>query len=204
MAAADLKTVKRASLMADVDVLAYDPRDHFDFGYIDESWQRALGRLGSGSLHDFAYAVHAIGDFYAHSFYADFAQRDASGNLVPYNPANPNLTAPPSYDFSRYAPLPGCSANPQQAAAEWGGRLISGQWWRWYTTFPDDLENSLDFSRHRCLPDHDQVAVDSATPKKEQLHYSGDEYRRQFKLRYGAAVAHIRQVYQDWKAAAGR
>ena len=203
MSRTDLLAVKGLSLMADVDVLAYDPRDHFDFAYMDESWQKARARLSTGKLHDFAYAVHAIGDFYAHSFYSDFAQYDASGNLVPYDPVNPNLKTPPAYDFTRYAPLPGCSTDPQQAAAGWSGHLISGQWWRWFTTFPDDLKNSPDFPRHRCLPDHDQVAVDSATPKKEQRHFIGAEYTRQFKLRYGAAVEHIRKVYQDWKAAGG-
>jgi hypothetical protein len=200
MVPADLKTVKRVSLMADVDVLAYDPRDHFDFAYLDEGWERALRRLGSGNLRDFAYAVHAIGDFYAHTFYADFAQQDPAGNLMLYDPVHPNLKTQPSYDFSRYAPLPGCAETPQQAATTWNGRLISGQWWRWFTTFPDDLENNPGFPQHRCLPDHDQVAVDGASPKKEQRHYSGDEYTKQFKLRYAAAVEHIRQVYGNWRA----
>ena len=49
----------------DVNVLGYDPRDHFDFAYVPEGWQRVQKRLASGSITDFSLAAHAIGDFYA-------------------------------------------------------------------------------------------------------------------------------------------
>ena len=73
MAPGDLRAIKRASLMADVNVLAYDPRDHFDFAYIAEGWDRVQQRLATGDLRDFAYALHAVVDFYAHTVYADLA-----------------------------------------------------------------------------------------------------------------------------------
>jgi hypothetical protein len=199
MSSWDLAAVKRASLAVDVNVLAYDPRDHFDFAYIDEGWARVKQRLATRDLDDFAYATHAVADFYAHSFYSDFASRTSAGNLVLYNPDAPNLARTPVYDFTPYLPLPGCS-NQNSAAANWAGKLISGQWWRWYTTFPSDLKDRGDFPQHRCLPDHDQVAVDEATPKSSQRHYSSQEYPAQFRLRRQAAVDHIRKVYQDWKS----
>ena len=59
-----LRAIKRASLIADVNVLAYDPRDHFDFAYIAEGWSRVQQRLATGNLPDFAYALHAVADFH--------------------------------------------------------------------------------------------------------------------------------------------
>jgi Transglutaminase-like superfamily len=199
IAPGDLRAIKRASLIADVNVLAYDPRDHFDFAYIAEGWSRVQQRLATGDLHDFAYALHAVADFYAHTVYADLGQKDASGGLVPYDPASPNLTASPAYDFSPYQPLAGCSETLAQAAADWNGKLISGQWWRWYTTFPDELKSSPDFAHRRCLPDHDAMAVDSPIAGTAQRRYAGTEYTQQFQLRRAAAVQHIRQIYQAWR-----
>ncbi|MBZ5497445.1 MAG: hypothetical protein LAP85_13675 [Acidobacteriia bacterium] len=198
----DLERVKRASLWVDTDVLRYDPRDHFDFAYIDAAWDRVRRRLATGDLTDFALAAHAIGDFYAHSFYADFAPAQGDGSIEPFDPMHPPPPDQLVYDFQSFIPLPGCQSTPGQAAAHWKGSLISGQWWRWFTTFPDDLETSPDFSWHRCLPDHDMVAVDGPNPKPEQRHYAGNEYLRQFNLRRNAAIEHIRSVYASWPARA--
>jgi hypothetical protein len=198
MSQSDLTAVKRSSLAADVNVLAYDPRDHFDFAYIDESWTRVRQRLATRKLSDFAYAIHAVADFYAHTFYSDFAKRSSTGALVLYNADAPNFDRTPSYNFTPYLPLPGC-ANQSSAAANWAGKLISGQWWRWYTTFPSDLKNQSDFAQRRCLPDHDKVAVDDATPKSAQCHYTSQEYSTQFRLRRQAAVDHVKKIYADWK-----
>ena len=195
----DLRAIKRASLIADVNVLAYDPRDHFDFAYIAEGWSRVQQRIATGDLQDFAYAMHAVADFYAHSVYADLGKKDAARNLVPYDPASPDLVPSPTYDFSPYQPLPGCAESIAQAAADWNGKLISGQWWRWYSTFPDELKNGPGFAHRRCLPDHDAMAVDSPTPGSAQRRYAGAEYTRQFQLRRTAAVQHIRQIYQTWR-----
>ncbi len=194
----DLDAVKRASLWVDCDVLRYDPRDHFDFAYIDESWDRVKRRLSTGKLLDFALAVHSIGDFYAHSFYAAFAPLRSDGSIAPFDAAHPIPPDQLVYNFQPYAPLSGCESNPEQAADLWKGHLISGQWWRWFTTFPDDLENSPDFPSHRCLPDHDKVAVDGPNARPDQANYRGKAYRRQFDLRRQAAVEHIQKAYVSW------
>jgi len=196
----DLERVKRVSLRVDANVLGYDPRDHFDFAYIDKAWELVNRRLGTGSLEDFALATHAIGDFYAHSFYADFAPTQADGSIEPFDPMHPPSPNQMVYDFRTYVPLPGCQSTPDLAAGHWKGNLISGQWWRWFTTFPKDLENAPDFSWHRCLPDHDMVAVDGPNPGPAQRHYAGKEYLKQFNIRRNAAVRHIRNVYASWPA----
>jgi len=198
MPANDLDAVKRASLGVDVNVLQYDPRDHFDFAYIDESWALVQRRLKTGDVKDFALASHAIADFYAHSFYADFAKRRDDGSIVPYDPSHPLRADRLTYDFTRYAPFPGRCNTVQDAAAYWRGRLISGQWWRWYSTFPDELEKAGDFHWRRCLPDHDAVAVDGPRPRSAHRHYNEQEFQVQFRLRQGAAVEHIRNVYRSW------
>src|SRR5215471_12127240 len=75
-----------------------------------------------------------------------------------------------------------CEKSVAEAESFWHGKLISGQWWRSYTTFPDELQNRKDFTSRFCLPDHDFVAVDSATPKNEHL-YDTNKYKRQYELR---------------------
>ena len=200
MPAIDRDRVKLSSLMIDIDTLKYDPRDHFDFAYIAEGWKRVPERLATGDLTDFARAVHAVGDFYAHTLYADFAPRPTPSSPLPlYDPASPLPTAQIAYDFSAYAPLPGCKSSTDAAAATWKGRLISGQWWRWYSTFPSDLKNRPDFPTRRCLPDHDMLAVDGPTRSSAHRRYNAAEYSEQFRLRYDAAVRHVRSIYAVWK-----
>ncbi len=194
---ADLRVVKRASFWVDVNVLNYDPRDHFDFGYIDESWQRVQQRLHTGKLKDFGLAGHAIADFYGHSLYGEFAEVP-EGELELYVPGKTELAREPAYDF-KGCDLPGCELNRKLAAKHWKGQIISGQWWRWYATFPDDLQGTADFKKYRrCLPDHDVLAVDSAAFPGRTHRYSADEFQQQFALRQTAAIKHIRQAYQDW------
>ncbi len=190
-----LRRVKAASFLVDVNVLAYDPRDHFDFAYVEEAWQLVARRLDSGRLGDFALAGHAIADFYA-----QFADRSADSTLVLCDPAHPLPQERLVYDFAPVAPLPGCSSSPADAQEAWKGRLISGQWWCWYTTFPDDLREAPGFESRRCLPDHDAVAVDGPTPKPAHRLYSDPrEYAEQFALRRKAAVQHIRNTYGTWR-----
>lgn len=66
--------VKAISLAADANVIAYHPFDHFDTAYVDGAWARVQSRLATGEVVDFARAVHAVGDFYAHTFYGEFTQ----------------------------------------------------------------------------------------------------------------------------------
>jgi hypothetical protein len=200
MPRSQLLRVKAASTLVDVNVLDYDPRDHFDFAYVDEAWQRVGERLSSGNLSDLALAGHAIGDFYAHTFYAHFAERTDPATLVLYDPSTALPKRKLVYDFAPFAPLPGCTSSVADAESTWKGRLISGQWWRWYATFPNELERAADFSSHRGLPDHDAVAVDGPAPKPaHRLYADPQEYARQFDLRRKAAVEHIRAVYQRWR-----
>jgi hypothetical protein len=195
----DLDLVKRTSLAVDVNVLAYDPRDHFDFAYVDEGWKRVQRRLATRRLRDFGLAAHAIADFYAHTLYGEVGPSTSEGGLTLYDPAAPPDFSSVRYDFSRME-LPGCRRGATSAAATWSGRLISGQWWRWYTTFPDELEDAADFGRlRRCLPDHDALAVDSSVRDEDHARYTPADYQRQFALRYAAAQAHIRQVFLAWK-----
>lgn len=200
MSSTSLCVVKAASLRVDINVLAYDPRDHFDFSYMQESWERVSLRLKSGTLDDFGLAIHAIGDFYAHSMYAYFAPKIGGNRIAPYDPANPIPPEKLVYDFTGL-PLPGANLDANAAAKLWQGELISGQWWRpWFTTYPPDLKNPKQLQKHRNLPDHDALAVDSPTPeKKEHFFVRNGTYQEQFNLRQQAAIDHVAQVYQDWR-----
>ena len=197
-----LQQVKRWNSWVDVDVLAYDPRDHFDFAYVEAGWERveqrltgAKAKLAQGYVRDFTLATHAVADFYAHTLYADFVQPH-NGSLPLYDPDSPLPSGSLVYDFTPYRELPGCSHTALQAQEHWKGALISGQWWRWYTTYPDELETAAELEWRRCLPDHDAIAVDSATPKSSHTHYAGAQYARQFALRQQAAIEHVRELYK--------
>ncbi|KAA0250602.1 MAG: hypothetical protein EDX89_22640 [Acidobacteria bacterium] len=201
MAAGDLRRVKAVSLWQDVDTLVYDPRDHFDFAYVQEGWLRILDRLLTKDLSDFAKALHAVGDFYAHTYWGYFTAKPGGGALPLWTPAAPPNTSGFAYDFSGFEEIPGCALgavkehpDPVAAAAKWKGRLISGQWWRWYSTYPDDLE--ADLPERRCLPDHDDVAVDKPAGRNALSDERG--YSRQFALRKEAATRHIKQIYAAW------
>lgn len=195
----DLDIVKQRSLWADVNTLAYDPRDHFDFAYIEEGWAKIQKRLATGEITDFAYAVHAIADFYAHTLYGEVALQ-ADGTLAHYDPDAGIPSDQLIYDFSKFPELPDCKQSVAQAEELWRGKLISGQWWRWYTSFPNDLEKKKEFATRFCLPDHDFVAVDSPTPKDDHL-YDKVKYKSQYALRRNAAVQHIRKAYEQWQGA---
>lgn len=199
----ELQHVKETSLYIDVNVLTYDPRDHFDFAYIDGSWQRIQENLDKKDLESFGRAAHTIADFYAHSMYAHFAAPPPSNveRIDLYDPAGKNI--PPAeltYDFDGLD-MPGSSMTPAEAAALWKGKLISGQWWRWFTNFPDELEgNTDDLRKRRCLPDHDNLAVDGPEAgSHHRLYFDPEVYKRQFNLRRNAAIEHIRKVYEKWR-----
>ena len=199
MSALDLLQVKAASLRVDVNILDYDPRDHFDFAYIDEGWERVKQRLLSDKLDDLGLALHAIGDFYAHSMYAHFAYKSNSGRIEIYDPDNPPLAKEEiNYDFSDL-PMPGANVDAQTAAKSWQGKLISGQWWRWYTTYPDKLQKPEKLQPRRNLPDHDFLAVDSRSEDNPHHFFNKNKtYAQQFCLRRNAAIEHIASEYKKW------
>ena len=198
MSSSDLALVKRTSFLVDVNVLAYDPRDHFDFAYIPEGWQQVEARLRTKSLKDFALAAHAIGDFYAHSLWGYYTLDPKTGSVPVYDKNKP-LTIDNGFIFDSYE-LPGCSLGQAAARAKWEHTLITGQWWRWYTGYPSDLKNPAELRPRRCLPDHDALAVDG--PKKASAHRlfpTDAEYAKQFAARRAAAINHVRRAYNDWK-----
>ena len=149
--AAALSVIKRKSLMLDANIFTYDPRDHFDNGYIPDSWARVNSRLAAFAKNNndwdsLGAAAHSIGDFYAHSSYVHFAvlQNAASpqGQALVYSPGG-NLVAPPEYNATPADPsLPpfdltsnAFSMNTnlwkgtkEQAAAQWAGKIISGRY----------------------------------------------------------------------------
>jgi hypothetical protein len=202
----DLQRVIATSLYIDVNTIAYDPRDHFDFAYIEKSWERINERLATKKLEDFALAIHTIGDFYAHTYYGYFAIDHVSKKIPVYNPGNPIIPSNLKYDFSTLGELPGCKLSKCKPGAKnaeelWSGKLISGQWYRWYASIPNDIQKHKDFCTRRCLPDHDSVAVDSEKfdPAKHKLFKTQTEYKIQFDARKTAATEHIKMVYKEWK-----
>ena len=149
--ASALSAIKRKSLWLDANIAAYDPRDHFDNGYIDAGWARvnanlAKFRTDNSDWGSFGAAGHAMADFYAHSSYAHFAQLQdaeaAEGRAVIYEPgvdmvAEPSYAATPANTFLPPFNLTSgkFSTNPrlwqgtgQGAANEWIGQLISGRY----------------------------------------------------------------------------
>jgi hypothetical protein len=135
----------------DANIFTYDPRDHFDNGFIPDGWAVANSRLANFKADNsdwgsFGKAGHAIADFYAHSSYLHFAQlQDAAsdaGQAAAYD-AGGALVAPPGYTATPPDPsLPPFdltsakfSVNPNlwkgtkpDAANQWAGKLISGRY----------------------------------------------------------------------------
>jgi hypothetical protein len=202
----DRFTVKTASLGLDANVLSYDPRDHCDFAYVDESWQRIHERLATGDVGDLGRACHAVADFYAHTLYGHVIA-PVGGKLPLYDPSqpvNPGNKQDAVFDRAKFSinnknPLYKTDA---ETRAHWQGKLISGQWWRSFTTYPDDIQNPEELDPRRCLPDHDLLAVDDEATADNPAHlYSTKEaYNDQFKLRKSAAERHVRAVFLDWRA----
>lgn len=149
--ASAISTMKRTSLWLDANIFAYDPRDHFDNGYVDEGWERVNASLqrfekNNSDWSSFGRAGHTIADFYAHTSYAHFAQLQNpaadDGRAVLYAPdaglvASPGYTATPvdpslppfdmtSGNFSINTGI--WQGTAEQAAAQWNGKVISGRY----------------------------------------------------------------------------
>lgn len=217
----NLQYVKAVSLAADVNLSTYDPRDHFDNAYISDAWAVADERLAAKTLNGLGLALHAIGDFYAHSSWGVFGERKA-GKLQPLlNHASPTFDAPPDYGLGGRFPLGDparFSVNEGEwkdsraaAAAQWKGRIISGRYaqsrdphqgtWEKITYIPKKLLGQPDYHGRTGLPHHNEIAVDDE--KRGAVHglYVGTNegpYVAAFNERVGAAVAHLQQVYAAW------
>ncbi len=197
-----IAAMKRESLYLDANILTYDPRDHFDNGYIDAGWEVVNERLDDFRTNQtrwssFGAAAHGIADFYAHSSYAHFAPMK-NGFIVPYEPGQP-LQVEPGYTSTPADPaLPAFdltsdkfsinteewNGTHQQAAAIWKGKLISGRYaqrydpkatfWEGFTSIPQSLASQPGFKLRGSLPHHNEIAVDElARPRKHALYADG-------------------------------
>ncbi len=212
---------KRSLTVDDVDFPGrYDPRDHFDNGYIAEGWQQVADRLGKfgacsiQNLDTFHLAAHGISDFYAHSSYGQFGVVQ-NGELDLYDPASP-LSVSPDYGagsgfdlasgkFSSNAAL--WKGNGVSAAELWKGKLISGRYAQKsdshgivesLTYIPAALTKDKHFNLRGALPHHNEITMDEDTGSNAL--YSKVKFAEQYKLRKDAAVRHIRQAFiEHWK-----
>lgn len=74
-----------------IDLGPYDPVDHFDNGLIAEGWNRVSSKLktfqdegiSEGGIKAFAFAAHAIADFYAHFLRALFQEQHTLRSICP-------------------------------------------------------------------------------------------------------------------------
>jgi predicted transglutaminase-like cysteine proteinase len=210
--------VKAVSLAADTNLATYDPRDHFDNGYINEGFALVERRLSTRRLGDFAVAAHAVSDFYAHSTYELFGATQ-QGRLLPYDPERPQLVTVPDYGPGSPCPL----ADPRRftvndgtyrgsrsdAASRWHGRLITGRYAQngdphqgiaeRLTYIPKALRDRSDYPERAMLPHHDEIAVDStARSSKHHLYETSDDYSKAFVRRQAAAIEHVKMLYRRW------
>ncbi len=149
--ASALSRIKRKSLWLDVNILTYDPCDHFDNAFIDQGWDKVNQRLAAfradnTDWESFGAAAHGIGDFYAHSSYLHFASLQSpaapDGGAVIYEPgvemagtpayasaaANPSI-APFDLTAGRFSVNPYLWKGTQpDAAVAWAGKIISGRY----------------------------------------------------------------------------
>ena len=174
----------------------YHPFEHFDNGYIPESWSLVEEHLknfteDNTKLDDFAFAAHAISDFYAHTSFAHFMIKDAEGNDQIYDQNlfdNHRELLLRELDYEKDAEFNaawqhGFSVNEsiykgsQEAGqAIWRDKLISGRYAQRKdtraglvnqliegTTFiPKNLEDADDYNTRGALPHHNEIAVDES------------------------------------------
>jgi hypothetical protein len=194
----------------DLHLLDYSPLDHFDNGYIEDSWGLVRRRLVEfhndprANLREFAYAAHAIADFYAHSSYVHFATlvdpASPLGHANIYDDANPAaLSRAPSYGKGSTFDLTDTKftvnstlwTQGKEAAAErWKGKLISGRYAQPHdiqtgslggyvteaiTSIPDELQRAPGFADRGSLPHHNQIAVDQEAKAPEHRLYTDAE-----------------------------
>jgi hypothetical protein len=223
----DLLYVKGVSVAMDINPATYDPRDHFDNGYIEESWQGLNENLMKKTLDGLARACHAIGDFYAHSSYGHFAKKTTKGELTLYDTQDVDglFERPPDYgsgDFNLKEKDgfsvndAACQMSRDEAVNFWNKRkIISGRFaqpWdphqgfleKTFEYIPYALRHAPDFPPRTCLPHHNEIAVDNDLdssgniPAGHKLYRDPGAYSDQFRLRQSAAINHIRKTYEEW------
>jgi hypothetical protein len=204
----------------DLNVRAYDPRDHFDSGLIDASWRQVRSRLkvflksplgDATGLVNACFAAHGIADFYAHSSYAHFLDREQPGHLTPFDPVTkqPSLVydyaSDPAFSRAELSYYPAWyGPDDFERFSRWQGRPISGRY-----SLLNDSRDTIESvtnppsasalppalrSYVGSLPHHDEIAVDEDGDLSNAL-YGVREYRRQFALRYQLALRHITAAF---------
>jgi hypothetical protein len=197
----------------------YDPSHHFDSGLVDASWKHVRGWLGrfyktpitdTEGIRAMCWAAHAIGDFYAHSSYAHFVQREGRG-VTPYDPVTKKPVL--AYDYAK---------DPEYSAAalsyyrkwwtpdvfdrfsRWKGRPVSGRY-----AFDGDSRGAIEgiivnepspssFPTPAArafagsLPHHDEIAVDVEEGSNKL--YGPARYTEQYRWRYALAVKHVERA----------
>ncbi|MDB5035030.1 MAG: transglutaminase protein [Chlorobi bacterium] len=223
-------------IVDDVDNLfrtSYNPLDHFDNGLIDESWARVGERLAGfrsnnrARLDDFAFAAHAISDFYSHTSYLHFAAinnpGDALAHAEPYDPRTGSLPpgtivydAPSKFDLGsgHFSINPKWRKPLTDIPRLWNGRIISGRYgqkgdshgiFEGISYIPDSIENDKRFEEKWSLPHHNQLAVDGPAPDAQHaLYTTGNSgpldrhsYANQYRWRRNTAVLHVRKAFLE-------
>jgi hypothetical protein len=229
MSDADRFYVKACSLALD-SISSYDPREHFDNGYIDEGWSLLREYLAEGSLNTLTYALHAVADFYAHTSYAHFAPQN-NGALELYNDAVPSPFHPRYdaevfnlHDTNRFTVNEHFYTQPDRnAAVAYCTRrgIISGRFAQTrdphqgfleknLVHIPYEMRNAADFPSRGALPHHNEIAVDGplgsdrVLPDGHRLYQTPEDYEAQFNLRFHAARQHVANEYAAWTTHHGR
>lgn len=226
MSDADLFYVKSCSLALDT-VSSYDPREHFDNGYIEEGWRLVKENVKKNDLNSLTYALHATADFYAHSSYAQFAPREADGKRItlydgsvlpqfkaeydaePFNLNDSNRFSVNSYFYKggdrtrvvayceKQEIISGRFAQPRDPSQTFLEQN--------FVYIPYDMRNAKDFPDRGSLPHHNEIAVDGPLgankqlPESHKLYQTSQAYQEQFNIRLDAAKRHVAQVYDQWK-----
>lgn len=198
-----ISAMKRKSLWLDANIATYDPRDHFDNGYIAEGWTKVRANLDQFRRHgsdwgSFGAAGHAIADFYAHSSYVHFARliqpASPNGQAVIYEPgvamaAQPGYSsAPAAPDIAPFDLTSGrFSVNPrlypgtlQDAAQHWDGELISGRYAQKYDPKAGFFEGFT--SLPASLPNAPDYAWRGALPHHNEIAVDGASRERKHLL----------------------
>lgn len=218
---AKLIRFKYFGLVDPIDEGTYDPVDHFDNGLITEGWGKVKANLevfcregiNENGTKAFAFAAHAIADFYAHSSFVHFSK-----NSQPCNPNVPTfgLMVRPLYTSEMGFDLthPRFTVNSalwtkskSAAAAEFEGQVISGRYAQVGDSVRGEYERRAGILEHlppRCggLPHHEEIAVDGGRlwdddwkPSGHKLYEDDESYWTQFYLRKGAAINHVRAAF---------
>jgi hypothetical protein len=126
-------------------------------------------------------------------------------------PQKPEYGSGTSFDFQKFSRNALLNKGTAADAAQyWQGKIISGRYAQKgdthgvaesITFIPPDLLKKKDFPGRGLLPHHNEIAVDEDTRGKAHILYSDNKiYAEQYRLRYDAAVRHIRDAFvKHWK-----